>query len=44
MANDSWAQGADFSPVLNPYMEQIHDQYGAQDIILPPKQAKHIPC
>jgi hypothetical protein len=43
-ADDSWERGGDFSPSLYPFIESIHDEYGAQDILLPPEKIKWIPC
>jgi transposase InsO family protein len=41
-ADDSWERGGDFSPNLHPYMEKIHDEYGAEHIILPPEKVQRV--
>jgi hypothetical protein len=44
IADDSWERGLSFSPTLHPYMENIHELYGAQSVILPPEHVQRIPC
>ncbi|KNZ59410.1 chromo (CHRromatin Organization MOdifier) domain protein [Puccinia sorghi] len=38
-ADNSWEKGSMFSENLHPYLEQFHDNFDADNIILPPNKA-----
>ena len=42
--DDSWERGGFFSPLIHPYMEQFHELYGTEAIILPPDKAVRVLC
>jgi hypothetical protein len=43
-ADKSWERGWRFYPSIHLYMEKIHNEFGAENIILPPEKIQRIPC
>lgn len=43
-ADDSWEIGGQFSPSLHRYLEEFHDKYGTDKVILNSNQAVQILC
>ncbi|KNZ59409.1 hypothetical protein VP01_1739g3 [Puccinia sorghi] len=40
--DDPWEKGSMFSENLHPYLEQFHDNFGADNIILSPNKAVRV--
>lgn len=43
-ADDSWEKGGLFAETLHPYLEQFHEQFGTDNIVLPPDKALRVLC